>query len=124
MLRGRSRIVVLALLVIVLGATVYGFAAANTVEDGGAGDGTGTISGYEITGITYTLDGTDPSKVASVQFDVASTSGNASDPTSVSITVDDGTNWVSCSAGATTTCTFSSQPSVSNMEDLQVVASQ
>jgi len=45
------------LLALILSAVAFGFAAANTVDDSGAGDGSGAISGYDVA-VSYTTDGT------------------------------------------------------------------
>ena len=98
--RGRSRVVVLAILVIVLGAAVYGFAAANTVPNGNAGEGQGTISGYTITNVDYTLNSTNPTLFATVAFDLAADSGGTA-PSTVYVGIGDGTTtyWTTCTAG-------------------------
>ena len=57
-------------LILILAAAIDGFAAANTVPDSGAGDGEGTIYGYEVTNIEYTLNATDPGNIDSVEFDI------------------------------------------------------
>jgi len=120
---GKSLTVVFAL--IILSAFVYGFAAANTVPETGAGDGSGTVSGYTISNVSWSLLSSEPSSLSGVQLDVAATAG-AGDASDVRITVDGGTNWVSCSgpSGSTWTCSFSagSEPSVSSVSALQVVA--
>lgn len=120
----RPRILIAIGLILILAVVAFGYAAANVVPESGAGDGTGTVSGYTITNIDYTLDGTDPSTMASVTFDVASTSGTAGDATDVRITVDSGTTWITCVAGTPPawTCTFGTPPSVLLITDLQVVA--
>ena len=70
--RGRYRIVVLVVLILILGAGVYGFAAANTFDEAGghAGEGAGTISGYQVSNISYTLDASYPSEITQVDFDM------------------------------------------------------
>lgn len=111
------------LLALIISAVAYGFAAGNTVPESGAGDGSGTISGYDITNIQYSLLGSDPTKVASVSFDVSPTAG-ASAATVVEITIDGGTSWVSCTGAGSWTCTFTagSEPTVLAAAQLQVVA--
>ncbi len=117
----------IAFIILALGVIAYGYAAANIVPESGAGDGSGTVSGYTVSNVDYTLLTSDPSKVASVAFDVAATSG-AGDPNEVQITVDSGTTWISCTGPETNTwtCAFtaSSEPSVSAIELLQVVAAE
>ena len=121
----RPRILAVSIMVLVLAVVAFGYAAANVVPESGAGDGTGTVSGYTITNIAYTLDATDPSTVASLALDVAATSG-AGDATDVRITVDSGTTWITCTGPVTGTwtCTFGTKPGVAAISDLQVVAAE
>ncbi|MFV9505587.1 MAG: hypothetical protein AB4911_13610 [Oscillochloridaceae bacterium umkhey_bin13] len=65
-----------ALLFLIM-AAAYGFAAANTVGDSFAGDGVGTISGYDVTSVTYTLQATDPRMLSSVAFKLDNAAGTA-----------------------------------------------
>lgn len=116
--RGRVR----ALTAAVAGGAVlmagYGFTAANTVPDSRAGDGSGTISGYTVSNIDYTLDSADPSLLDAVDFDVDS------DPTGSDIKVQLGGTWYDCTNSATAvTCTFpgGSEPTVAGVSSLQVV---
>ena len=123
----QPKYIAIAFIILTLGVIAYGYAAANVVPESGAGDGSGTVSGYTISNIDYALLSSDPSKVASVSFDVDATSG-ASDPNDVQVTVDSGTTWTACTGPveSTWTCTFtaSSEPSVSAIEELQVVAAE
>jgi hypothetical protein len=123
LVNGRSLTTLIVL--IILSAFIYGFAAANTVPETGAGDGSGTISGYTISNVDYTLLSGSPEDLGSVAFDVNPTAG-AGAAGEVQITVDGGTTWVSCSgpSGSTWTCTFASgsEPTVLGATSLQVVA--
>lgn len=122
--RIRFRLVGLIVLALVLGAATYGFAASNSVPESGAGDGDGAVSGYTITNIDYTLQGSDPTYLAGVSFDIAPTSG-ASTPDTVEISLNSGTDWVSCSAGANTTCSLPSDTyDVLSVTNLRVVATE
>jgi hypothetical protein len=67
----RGRFILIAALALVLATAAYGFAAANTVPNTNAGDGTGTVSGFDASNINYTMDATDPSLIASVAFDLS-----------------------------------------------------
>lgn len=122
---GRTVIVVFAL--IILSAFVYGFAAANTVPETGAGDGSGTVSGYTISNVSWSLLSSDPSSLSGVDLDVAATAG-AGAASDVRITVDGGSTWVTCTgpSGNTWSCSFAtgSEPSVSAVSALQVVAAE
>ncbi len=121
----QPKFIAIALILFSLSVVAYGYAAANVVPESGAGDGSGTVSGYTISNIDYNLLASDPTKVSSISMDVAATSG-ANAPDDVRITVDSGTTWVSCTGPVTNTwtCTFvvSSEPSVSAISTLQVVA--
>lgn len=121
----RPRTLTAIALILLIAVVAFAYAAANVVPESGAGDGTGTVSGYTITNITYSLLASDPSKISSLTLDVAptATAGAASD---VRITVDSGTTWITCTGPSTNTwtCTFGvgTEPSVSAITDLQVVA--
>lgn len=128
MLRKRflvPKLLAIGLILFSISVVVYGYAAANVVPESGAGDGTGTISGYTISNIDYNLLGSDPTKLESINMDVTATDG-ANTPEDVRITVDSGTTWVTCSGPVTNTwtCTFTvaAEPSVSAVSNLQVVA--
>ncbi|OQX61779.1 MAG: hypothetical protein B6I38_05130 [Anaerolineaceae bacterium 4572_5.1] len=128
--RGRSRIIVLAMLALVLGAAVYGFAAANTVPANNAGEGDGVISGYTVTNIDYTLDASDPTAFSQVAFDLTlAGGGNAPATTEVHVGVGDGatTYWTTCTAGTLPnwTCNLSSSTvGVRAAIELHVAAAQ
>jgi hypothetical protein len=121
----QPKIIAIVLAALTISVVAYGFAAANDVPESGAGDGSGTISGYDITNIDYTLLTSDPTKVESVSFDVTATAG-ASTPDDVRVTVDAGTTWITCTGPTTDnwSCAFGtgSEPSVSDLSLLQVVA--
>lgn len=128
--RGRSRFFVLVILALVLGAAVYGFAAANTVPDNNAGEGEGVISGYTVSNIDYTLNSSDPTAFSQVAFDlVLAGGGNAPATTEVYVGIGDGstTDWATCTAGTLPnwTCNLSGSTfSVRAATVLQVAAAQ
>lgn len=117
---------VLFMLTLIVSAGVYAFAAANIVPESGAGDGTGAISGYTVTNVTYdTNDDGDPATLDEVTFDIAATAG-ASAPTEVFVEVDAGTdNWFNCAdgGGGSWNCTITSTNTV-DADALNVVAAQ
>lgn len=117
----KPRSILIVMLALILAAAIYGFAAANVVPETGAGDGSGTISGYTVSNIDYTLDGADPSQITGVTFDVTSTTGSAGAPSEVHITLNGG-SWVSCSGptGNNWSCTVS--VTVLSASSLRVVA--
>jgi hypothetical protein len=71
----KGRIAAIVVIALILSVTTYAFAAANTVQPSAAGDGAGTITGYSITAVKYTLDSTN-SNIIGVSF-TASPTGTA-----------------------------------------------
>lgn len=57
--RRTRRLSALLILALVLSAGTYAFAAANTVAASDAGDGDGTVNGYNVTAIRYEIDDLD-----------------------------------------------------------------
>ena len=122
-LKMRSRLLILVALAVVLSAATYGFAAANTVPDGVAGEGFGAISGYEVLSVVYTLDSGDPTQFASV---ILTLDANATD---VYAGLGNGLGtiyWTSCGGGPTVfTCGLgSSTVNVHDAVELHVSAAQ
>ena len=74
----KVRYLAVVLLVLIVAASAYAFAAANNVPASGAGDGEDAISGYNVTNVHYTLDtdDSDQDRVRSVS-DIAPTAGAA-----------------------------------------------
>lgn len=93
-----AAIIVIAL---VLTVTTYAFAATNIVPETSAGDGSKVISGYTVTGVTYTLDASDPTKISGVSFTLTPTSANGSNATSASVSFYDGGAWYDCKVTGT-----------------------
>ena len=96
----KRRTVLVALLAFVLATSAYAFTAANTFPDeaGRAGDGSGDISGYEVTNVSYDLNNTNPSTLDSVSFDLDAEANE------VQARVNGG-SWVVCAGGPTSwTC--------------------
>ena len=114
----KSMKVLLTVFVIVaLSAAAYAFAASNTVPDTRAGDGSGTVSGYTVTSVAYTLNASDPSTLDSVSFDLGSAATQVEAQlvaagTWYSCTLDTGTVWECDTTGL----------AVSTIDQLRVVA--
>jgi len=121
----RRNLALLALFVLLMGA-IYGFAASNTVPTSAAGDGQATISGYDITNVTYNLDNADPGKISSVEFDIAAQDTNASPPSEVKIKlVAASTTWFPCTDTAGhVSCTVGGSVTVLAADQLRIVAVQ
>lgn len=117
----KLRYVLAALLAVIVAAGAYAFTASNTVPGSNAGSGSGTISGYTVSGITYTPDATDPTKLSAVKFTLDKSA------TTVKAQVDTvaGT-WYSCSlvTGTTWTCdtTTPTEAVIKPTDQLTVVA--
>lgn len=118
----RPRNLLIVALVGLLVVAVFAFAAANVVPESGAGDGTGTVSGYTISAIDWDIQAADPELLDNVTFTVTPT-GGASAATEVYATVDGGTTWITCTGGPSWACDFTaSDPTVASVVNLQVVA--
>ena len=114
----RPRTLIALMLVLILAAAIYGFAAANTVPASTAGDGSGVISGYTISGIAYTLNASNPGNIDTVTFTIAPT---AAGTVRIKL-VNAGSTWYNCTntAGAVS-CTTTGAP-VTTADQLRVVA--
>jgi hypothetical protein len=119
-----SRFLPALVLILILSAATFAFAAANTVPESGAGDGTGTISGYTVSNVKYNLNATTPSNVDSVQFTLVATAG-AGTPTSVHVQMNGAGSWFSCTntSGTTWSCNLTGITAL-NATNLRVVAAQ
>jgi hypothetical protein len=94
----KRRIAIVALLAFVLGTTAFAYAASITFNGAGnagaAGQGSGTISGYNVTNIHYTLDTNDPSNITGVTFSLAPNTA-----TTVKAKITGMANWAVCTGG-------------------------
>lgn len=114
------KVLSVVLVVIVVAASTYAFAAANTVSATKAGDGSGAISGYAVSSVVYNLNSSDPTLLDSVDFTLDAAAVNVQ----IKL-VAAGSTWYTCSvvSGNNWTCdTTSPAQSVSTMDELEVVA--
>ncbi len=71
--RVNLRLLVVLAIIAIMATAAYGFAAGNTVADGGkAGDGSGDISGFTVSNIHYTMDTGNPALITGVSFSLDS----------------------------------------------------
>jgi hypothetical protein len=121
LLRGRRRFLLVGLLAIAIGGGVFAFAATNTVPGSNAGSGSGAISGYTISSITYTPNATTPTNLDQVAFSISPTT-----TATLKVQVASGGSWYSCTntAGSVTCNTTSPQATVAAATQLTVVAAQ
>ena len=107
------------LLTILFAVAAYAFTATNTVPATRAGDGTGAITGYTVSGVAYTLDAANPANIASWAFDLdaASTSVRSKLVTASAV-------YTTCVHGAAFhwTCTPAAEPTVASVDQLRVIA--
>lgn len=105
--------------VLALGA--YAYTAANTVPATNAGTGAGTVSGYTVSGITYTQNTTTPTNIDQVAFTISPT--HAATVTAQLVT---GGTWYPCvNTAGSVTCdtTVTHQTTAAEIDQLTVVAS-
>jgi hypothetical protein len=113
-----------------LAAGVYAFTASNTVPSTTAGSGSGTVSGYTVNNVHYTLNATTPSAIDSVTFTVSpSIPSSSSGKVVVQAALTSGGpstyNCTTNTSGDTVTCnTTSPQLSADKLTSLTVIAAQ
>jgi hypothetical protein len=120
------KVLIIGIIVFALATVTYAFAAANTVNNSNAGDGSGTISGYNITAIAYTLDGSNPANITKLTFTLTPI-GGGSDASVVWVSLTGATPYTSCTvSGTTATCLWSGagEPTVLSATSLRVIATQ
>lgn len=122
----RPRTVALLVMVLILAAVTYGFAALNSMPaQSNAGDGAVTISGYTISNVVYDIySDSDPADIDNINFDVTA-QGGGSDPGSVYVKLDaSSSTWVSCSFVALDewTCPINGSVTTLDADELRVVA--
>jgi len=120
--RRAFKVLLVSIVVFTISTVAYAFAAANMVDASKAGDGSGAITGYDVTDIEYTLDGSDPSLIGSVDFTTDTFAGEAS----VSF---GGASWYDCTSaggfGINWSCDLTSGAvDVLSAVELRVVAVQ
>ena len=118
-LNGRSRIIGILVMAAALATGAYAFTATNTVPSSSAGSGSGTISGYTVSGIAYTLNATTPSNIDSMTFTL-----NANAQTVKAKVVSGSTAYTDCSiaGGVNVTCDFSPDIAITTADQLSVIA--
>ena len=99
-------ILAVGLLTAVLAAGAYAFTASNTVPSSNAGSGSGTVSGYTATNLTYTLTAADPNTIDTLTFDIAPTTTSV-----VKVKAGSAGTWKTCAnSSGTITCDYSAAP--------------
>ena len=111
----------MALLAFTVACGVYAYAATNTVPSSAVGSGSGTISGYTVSSIAYTLNATTPTNLDQVAFTISPTTAST-----VKVQLASAGSWYSCTntAGSVTCNTTSPQATAAAATQLTVVATQ
>jgi hypothetical protein len=118
------RLVASLAMLLILSSVAYGFAAANTVPASGAGDGAGTISGYTVGAVKYTLNATTPANIDSVSFTLTP-GGTAGAPTTVKAKlVSSSSTYSACTlTGTAWSCNVTGVTALA-ADELRVIAAQ
>lgn len=108
-----------AVAVVAVAGGSYAFTASNTAASTQAGQGTGTVSGYTVSSVGYTLNASTPSNVDAVTFTISPASA-----TTVKAQLASGGTWYSCvnTSGSVSCATTSPQMTVATATTLNVVA--
>jgi hypothetical protein len=115
--------VVVLMVILIMSTAAYALADANTVPASKAGDGSGAITGYDITTVHYNLNTTTtPVTISSVTFtlDIAPVAGGTITIKLVSA----GTTWYTCSNVTTAVSCTTTGAQVSTANSLEVVIAQ
>ncbi len=97
---------VTVLVILILAAATYAFAAANTIQSSNAGYKASDISGYAISSVTYDLGAADPTKLVGISFKVTAIDSSGNVPVVVKISTT-GTIAVPAQNFTTSTCVVS-----------------
>jgi hypothetical protein len=124
------RLIIAAVAAIGVAGGAYAFTAANTVPASTAGAGSGTVSGYTVSALHYSLNATTPSNIDSLTFTISpSVPSTGSGKVIVSAALTTGGpstyNCTTNTAGDTVTCaTTSPQLTADKLSTVTVVAAQ
>ena len=119
----KRRLALAALLALVVAIAGGAFTASNTFSAGGgsAGDGNAAISGFAISNVSYGLQASDPSYLASVTFDIAPAAADVRVKVRAA-----GTTYSTCAPATSSTsktCTLpASTETVLGADNLRVIA--
>jgi len=117
--RVRRRTVLVVALAGALALATFAFTASNTVPGSKAGKGEGTITGYTVSAVAYSLSATNPANIDSVAFTLS-----ASATTVKAKVVQTSSTYTDCTVtgGTNVSCNFSPDVAVLSADELSVVA--
>ncbi len=113
------KVALIVLIAFALATITYAFAASNSVPDGKAGAGAGTITGYDVTNVVYTQDSSNPVNITAVDFDL----NDVATTVRVRLVTTGGLQNCTNPSGDHWTCAISGV-TVEDADTLEVVASQ
>ena len=121
-IRGRT-VASAAIIAAAVGVAGFAFTASNTVPATKAGDGSGAITGFVVSSVHYTLNGTDPDLADAVSFTLDSAPIAGSTLRAQLVTSG---AWYTCTnTGTAVSCpTTSPQATVVSANNLRVVVAQ
>jgi hypothetical protein len=115
--RRKRRLAVIVAVAAALAFAAFAFTATNNVPGSYAGDGSGAISGYNVSSIAYQLEAANPENIDSVTFTLDANAGT------VHARVVPAAAYTACTGGPTNwTCDFSPNPTVVSATQLRVIA--
>ena len=125
------RLLVAAVAAMAVAGGAYAFTASNTVPASSAGAGSGTVSGFTVTNLHYSLNATTPINIDSLTFTVSPVIPNTGSGKVIvqAILTTGGPNTYTCTtdvSGATVTCptTTPTQLTADKLSSVTVVAAQ
>jgi len=133
MIKGIARVKLLVAIVAAMAVAggAYAFTASNTVPSSTAGAGSGTVSGFTVTNLHYSLNATTPLNIDSLTFTVSPVIPNTGSGKVIvqAILTTGGPNTYTCTTdatGATVTCPTASptQLTADKLSSVTVVAAQ
>jgi hypothetical protein len=117
----RLPIILLFIIALFIVTATNAFAAANTVPESKAGDGSGDVSGFTVSAVHYGL-GANPTEIDSVTFTLDSEPVSGS---TIKIRlVSSGSTWYTCTNDTTEVTCVTTGATVSPSNSLEVVVAQ
>ncbi len=113
------KLAILLLIAIIVSASTYAFAAANTVPTSKAGGGSGAISGYVVSSVHYNLNASNPSTIDSIIFTL-DTAPKAGSTIKIKLLAA-GSTWYTCTNISTAVTCSSLSVSLLSVDSLEVV---
>jgi hypothetical protein len=115
----KTRFLSVLAVALLMASLAYAFTATNTVPTSSAGSGSGTISGYTVSAVAYTLNATTPSDIDSVAFTLSATATTAK-----AKIVSGSTTYTACTitGGVNVSCNFSPDIAITTADQLSVIA--